>query len=82
MTGVESLGRSSQFPIERCWDFLRSEVTFPSCYSGEMSGSLNNTEGQMAYRDGDNCPDTHPIQLPKIVMEFVSLFRLYRSSDQ
>lgn len=70
MTGVESLGRSSQFPLERCWDFLRSETTFPSCWTGEES--ISETEGQMAYRDGDDCPDTHPVQLPKIVLEFVS----------
>ncbi|ORY92542.1 hypothetical protein BCR35DRAFT_327667 [Leucosporidium creatinivorum] len=73
MTGVESLGRNSQFPLERCWDFLRSEITFPSCWSGDTT---LDTEGQTAYRDGDSCPDTHPVQLPKIVLEFG-----YNSSD-
>jgi hypothetical protein len=36
----------------------------------------------MAYRDGDDCPDTHPIQLPKIVMEFVSLLLYLEKSEQ
>lgn len=28
-----SLGRNSRFPVEKCWDFLRSEITFPNWYA-------------------------------------------------
>lgn len=71
-----SLGRNSHFPIERCWDFLRSEITFPNCWSGSGDSVTEDTSGQTSYMEGDKCPDTHPTKLPKIVLEFG-----YNSSD-
>lgn len=55
--------------MERCWDFLRSEVTFPNCWTGDKT--VKDTTTQMSYMQGSACPKTHPIKLPKIVMEFV-----------
>jgi hypothetical protein len=44
---------------------LRLHVTFPSCWDGEHTDSLDH-KSHMAYPSRNACPSSHPVELPAI----------------
>ncbi|KAF3933486.1 hypothetical protein ABW19_dt0206341 [Dactylella cylindrospora] len=59
--------------IKNCKDGLRADITFPSCWDGNLDS--DNHRDHMAYPSGiedGTCPDTHQRRL--ITMKFETLF--------
>ncbi|KAK6361771.1 hypothetical protein TWF730_005486 [Orbilia blumenaviensis] len=66
--------------MKNCVDGLRADITFPSCWNGELGSEDHRSH--MAYpsfmEDGE-CPDSHPRRL--ITLKFETLFDVAKFSD-
>ncbi|EJU03769.1 hypothetical protein DACRYDRAFT_115095 [Dacryopinax primogenitus] len=60
------------FPPYKCQGFLRASVPFPNCWDGKNTDSTDH-HAHVAYAEnggGGDCPDTHPVRFPQLVLEF------------
>ena len=72
---------------ELCTNYIRSEVTFPSCWDGRLDTLDMATDPHVVYPNpgwaAGSCPDTHPKRLPTVFFE--ALFMpggIYEAGDQ
>src|SRR3978361_609831 len=49
---------------------LMLQVTFPACWNGKALDSADH-RAHMAYADGANCPVSHPVALPELVLTVI-----------
>ena len=53
-----------------CGAFLRTSVALPECWDGKRTDSLPDHISHMAYARLTVCPDSHPIRIPTIIIEY------------
>ena len=72
---------------ELCTAYIRSEITFPSCWDGRLTSEDMVNDPHVVHPDpgweAGSCPDTHNKRLPTVFFE--ALFRpegIYEPGDQ
>ncbi|KAH8893583.1 hypothetical protein GQ53DRAFT_821519 [Thozetella sp. PMI_491] len=66
------------FPTKPCLGGIRSNILFPTCWDGNNLDSPNHQDhvaypksGPSAYTTTSDCPTSHPVKLPQLMLEIV-----------
>lgn len=67
------------FPKQPCTGGMRSNILFPTCWDGKNLDSPNHQDhvaypvsGPATFLNlGGNCPSTHPVRIPQLMLEVV-----------
>ncbi|KAF1998133.1 hypothetical protein P154DRAFT_439693 [Amniculicola lignicola CBS 123094] len=69
---------SEGFPAQACLGGIRSNILYPTCWDGKNLDSPNHqdhvaypTAGPSNFLSTGNCPSTHPIKIPQLMLEIV-----------
>lgn len=71
-TAMTRSGATENFPKDACPAGIMISLRFPTCWDGVNLDSADH-QSHVAYPNGNACPSTHPVAIPQVFYETVSL---------